>query len=166
LSTLPTAKSSRAQRSTARTSAIRKCTAKGQHGVDNSAMLDDDAIEIQFDPPYPDLTYAHYRETCRRAGVTPVSRECASDLMQERGEAVSGRPEPSKHWRRDRTRQARSTGSSPFPGLARLAVRLLDEDRLPVEFLADCQFELPPLAFRPWERLAAHRAIPGARLHV
>ena len=62
--------------------------------------------------------------------------------------------------------QARSKGLSPFPGLARLAVRLLDIVPLPVEFLADCHFELPPLAFCLWERLAAHRAIPGARLHV
>jgi len=46
-------------------------------------MLDDDAIEIQFDPPDPDLTYARYLETCRRAGVTPASREHAQGSMQE-----------------------------------------------------------------------------------
>jgi hypothetical protein len=34
-------------------------------------MVDDDnAIEIEFEPPDPDLTYANYLETCRRAGVT------------------------------------------------------------------------------------------------
>ena len=27
-----------------------------------------------FDPPDPDLTYAHYLETCRRVGVTRAPR--------------------------------------------------------------------------------------------
>jgi len=60
-------------------------------------MLDDDAIEIQFDPPDPDRVYRNYLETCRRAGVTPVSREQALGLIQEWGEVLSGRPEPTAH---------------------------------------------------------------------
>ena len=43
-------------------------------------------IEIDIhaiDPPDPDLVYANYLETCRRAGVTPVSREHAQDLIAE-----------------------------------------------------------------------------------
>jgi hypothetical protein len=58
-------------------------------------MLDDtDAINIAFDPPDEDLTYAHHLETCRRAGVAPVSREQADDLMQEWSVALANRPPP------------------------------------------------------------------------
>jgi len=46
-------------------------------------MLDDNAIELQFDPPDPDVTYAHCLETCRRAGVKPLSWERAQDLIAE-----------------------------------------------------------------------------------
>ena len=58
---------------------------------------EDDAINIAFDPPDPDLTYRNYLETCRCAGVTPVSREQALGLIQERNEVLSGRPEPTTH---------------------------------------------------------------------
>ena len=43
-------------------------------------------IEINihaFDPPDADLTYRNYLETCKRAGIEPVSREQALALMQE-----------------------------------------------------------------------------------
>jgi len=40
----------------------------------------DDPINIPFDPPDPDIVWEHYRETCRRAGVEPVSREQAQGL--------------------------------------------------------------------------------------
>ena len=43
----------------------------------------DDPIKIAFVPPDPDIVWEHYLETCRRAGVTPVSREHADGLMQE-----------------------------------------------------------------------------------
>ena len=48
-------------------------------------MLDgpDDALEISFDPPDPELTYRHYLRTCEMLGVEPVSREQALGLMQE-----------------------------------------------------------------------------------
>jgi hypothetical protein len=59
------------------------------------AMIDDDnAIEIAFEPPDADLTYAHYLETCRGAGVTPVSREQAQGLIQEWSEVLSGLRRP------------------------------------------------------------------------
>jgi hypothetical protein len=35
----------------------------------HSAMLDDDAIEIQFDPPDPERVHRNYLETCRRLGM-------------------------------------------------------------------------------------------------
>jgi hypothetical protein len=57
-------------------------------------MLHDNAIELQFDPPDPDVTYAHYLETCQRAGINPVSWERAQDLIAEWTEVPSGRPEP------------------------------------------------------------------------
>ena len=59
-------------------------------------MYDNDTIEIQFELPDPDLAYRNYLETCRRAGVEPVSREHAPGLMQEWGEVLSGRPEPQQ----------------------------------------------------------------------
>ena len=59
-------------------------------------MLDDDAIEIQFDPPDPDVTYAHYLETCPRAGIKPVSWERAQDLIVEWTEVPSGPLEPTQ----------------------------------------------------------------------
>ena len=57
-------------------------------------------IEINihaFDPPDANLTYANYLETCRRAGVTPVSRERAQGLIEEWSEVLSGGPEPTTH---------------------------------------------------------------------
>jgi len=60
-------------------------------------MPQDDAIEIQFDPPDPDRVYRNHRETCRRVGVEPVSRDRALGLIQERNEVLSGRPEPTTH---------------------------------------------------------------------
>ena len=59
-------------------------------------MLDDNAIELQFDPPDPDVTYAHYLETCRRAGIKPVSWERAQDLIVEWTEVPSGPLEPTQ----------------------------------------------------------------------
>lgn len=56
-------------------------------------MLDNDAPE--FDPPDADTVYAHYLETCPRLGVEPVARDRALGLMQEWGEVLSGRPEPT-----------------------------------------------------------------------
>jgi hypothetical protein len=44
---------------------------------------DDNATNIPFDPPDPDIAWEHYLETCRRAGVTPVSREHADGLIAE-----------------------------------------------------------------------------------
>jgi hypothetical protein len=60
-------------------------------------MLDyyDDSPE--FDPADPDAVYVRYLETCRRAGVEPVSRERAAGLIQEWNEVRSGRPEPTTH---------------------------------------------------------------------
>ena len=52
-------------------------------------MIDDDAIEIQFDPPDPDRVYRNYLETCRRAGVTPVSRDRSDSLTRERTETIA-----------------------------------------------------------------------------
>ena len=40
-------------------------------------------------PPEPDLTYRNYVETCRRAGIEPVSREHAQGLMQEWTETIA-----------------------------------------------------------------------------
>ena len=57
----------------------------------------DDPINIEFDPLDADTVYDHYLETCRRAGVTPLSRECAEGLIQEWNEVLSGRPEPITH---------------------------------------------------------------------
>jgi len=59
-------------------------------------MIDDDAIEIPFEPPDPDLTYRNYLETCRRSGVEPVPREQALGLIAEWSEVLSGRPEPTQ----------------------------------------------------------------------
>jgi hypothetical protein len=44
-------------------------------------MPDDDAIEIPFIPPDEDVVWDRYLETCRRAGVEPVSRLRAQGLM-------------------------------------------------------------------------------------
>ena len=45
-------------------------------------MLDDAGDDApEFDPPDADRVYANYLETCRRAGVRPVSRERAQDLI-------------------------------------------------------------------------------------
>jgi len=53
-----------------------------------------------FEPAdVPDLedVYAKYLKTCAMAGVEPVSRERALGLMQEWGEVLTGRPEPTTH---------------------------------------------------------------------
>jgi hypothetical protein len=61
-------------------------------------MLDDDDRDAPaFDPPYVGCLYRNYFETCRRAGVEPVSRERAEGLILERGEVLSGCPEPTQH---------------------------------------------------------------------
>jgi hypothetical protein len=61
-------------------------------------MLDDtDKDAPEFDPPDAETVYANYLETCRRAGVEPVSRERAEGLIQEWNEVLSGRPEPTTH---------------------------------------------------------------------
>ncbi len=60
-------------------------------------MRDADNDPLEFDPPDADEVYAHYLETCRRLGVEPVPRERALGLMQEWGEVLSGRPEPTTH---------------------------------------------------------------------
>ena len=52
-------------------------------------MLHDDAIQIEFDPPDPDLICEHYLEICRRAGVEPVSRERADKLITEGSAALA-----------------------------------------------------------------------------
>lgn len=47
-------------------------------------MLDDaDEDAPAFDPPEPDRVYRYYLETCRRAGVEPVPRDRAQDLIAE-----------------------------------------------------------------------------------
>jgi len=56
----------------------------------------DDAIEDPFDRPDADAVYEKYVVTCRRLGVEPVSRERAQGLMQEWGEILLGRPEPTR----------------------------------------------------------------------
>ena len=43
----------------------------------------DDAINIEFDPPDPDLTYRNYLRTCEMLGVEQVSRVRAQDLMPQ-----------------------------------------------------------------------------------
>ena len=61
-------------------------------------MLDDDAIEIPFDPPDPDVVWEHYLETCRRAGVTPVSWEQALGLIAEWTATIAASPSgPTQH---------------------------------------------------------------------
>jgi hypothetical protein len=49
----------------------------------------DDALVIPFDPPDADVVWEHYLETCRRAGIEPVSRERADGLMQEWPETIA-----------------------------------------------------------------------------
>jgi hypothetical protein len=56
-----------------------------------------DPIDVPFEPPDADVVWEHYLETCRRAGVTPVSREQAQGLIAERTEVLSGRPESTTH---------------------------------------------------------------------
>ena len=57
-----------------------------------NAMFDDiDNAALVLDPPDPDHVYANYLETCRRAGVKPVPRERAHDLMTEWFDARSRR---------------------------------------------------------------------------
>ena len=51
-------------------------------------MLADDPINIPFDPPDADIVWEHYLETCRRAGVTPVSREQAQERIAECSAAI------------------------------------------------------------------------------
>ena len=64
----------------------------------SSRHADDAApIEIAFDPPDPATVFSHYLETCRQSGVKPVSRERALGLIQEWGEVLLGRPEPTTH---------------------------------------------------------------------
>jgi len=58
---------------------------------------DDDAIEIKVEPVDADSVYEKYLETCRRAGIAPMSRERAAGLVQEWNEVPSGRPEPTQH---------------------------------------------------------------------
>ena len=53
-------------------------------------MLDDDkAIQVKFEPPDADVVWEHYLETCRRAGVKPVSREHAQDLIADWTETIA-----------------------------------------------------------------------------
>ena len=49
------------------------------------------------DAPDSDLVYANYLKTCAMSGVEPVPRERALGLIQEWGEVLSGRPEPTTH---------------------------------------------------------------------
>jgi hypothetical protein len=72
-------------------------------------------IEIDIhavDPPDPDLTYTHYLETCRRAGVTPVSRENADKQIAEWTATIAASLSvpPTTHSRRD-PNAGRSEGS-------------------------------------------------------
>jgi Cdc6-like AAA superfamily ATPase len=47
-------------------------------------MVDDaDTDASLIEQPDSDRVYRHYLETCRRCGVTPVSRERAHDLIAE-----------------------------------------------------------------------------------
>jgi hypothetical protein len=50
-----------------------------------------------LDPPDAERVYRNYLETCRRAGVEPVSRDRAQGLMAEWNEALSGRGAPTTH---------------------------------------------------------------------
>ena len=58
-------------------------------------------IEINihaFDPPDADLTYRNYLETCKRAGIEPVSREHADQLIGERTATIAeGLSPPTQH---------------------------------------------------------------------
>lgn len=58
-------------------------------------VAEDKALEVG--PPDADTVYRNYLETCRRAGVEPVPRERAQQLMAEWNEVLSGRPEPTQH---------------------------------------------------------------------
>jgi hypothetical protein len=48
-----------------------------------------DPINVPFEPPDPDILWEHCLETCRRAGVTPVSCERADKPMTERPAAIA-----------------------------------------------------------------------------
>ena len=56
-----------------------------------------DSITIEVEPLDPDEVYRNYLETCRRAGVEPVSRERAREFVGELNDVLSGRPEPPQH---------------------------------------------------------------------
>ena len=62
-------------------------------------MIDDaNAIEFEINPPDADVTYEPYTEARRRAGVTPVSREHARDLIAQWWEAIAaGLSPPPTH---------------------------------------------------------------------
>jgi hypothetical protein len=78
------------------------------------AMIDD-AIDIAFDPPGPDLTYRNYLETCRRAGVTPVTRENADKLIAEWTETIGAALVPPTTHRRRRIDAGLGTGDRLDP---------------------------------------------------
>jgi hypothetical protein len=46
-------------------------------------MSDDDAIQIEFDPPDADTVYANHLRTCAMLGIEPIPRERAQGLMAE-----------------------------------------------------------------------------------
>jgi hypothetical protein len=56
-----------------------------------------DVDDLLPNPSDADQLYAHYLETCRRAGVTSVSMDRAQGLIQEWTEVLAGRPEPTQH---------------------------------------------------------------------
>jgi len=61
-------------------------------------MLNDaDDVAPAFDPPDEERVYRNYLETCAMLDVEPIPRERALGLIQEWGEVLSGRPEPTAH---------------------------------------------------------------------
>jgi hypothetical protein len=60
-------------------------------------MLIDVADALEFDPPDADLVYRNYLETCRRAGIEPVPRDRAQELMAAWGAAIAGRGTATEH---------------------------------------------------------------------
>jgi hypothetical protein len=55
-------------------------------------------IIVPIDPPDADVVWEHYLETCRRAGVQPVSREQADELITEWSDAIAaGLAAPTQH---------------------------------------------------------------------
>ena len=60
------------------------------------AIMPDDPNPFELDL---DGVYERYLKTCAMSGVEPVSRERVLGLVREWTEVLSGRPEPTAHWK-------------------------------------------------------------------